>query len=93
LALVLPFYFFLVESAKAYGDALRALVDVTRFDLAETMHLVVPTRADDERSMWSALSNLAAWGMDWPATPQWERDLRRFRKETRMSSRDSDLIP
>jgi hypothetical protein len=72
VALTPLLYSFGVRAAGNYGQALRALVDVSRFELAKAFGIELPEDANAERELWGAVSNLAAWGMGFRMTPVWE---------------------
>ena len=72
LALVALWYSLAVGAAQDYGQSLRALVDIGRFPLAEALGLGIPLNRVEERKMWKALTNLAAWGVGLPKSTEWE---------------------
>lgn len=47
-----------VTQGRAYGQTIRAAVDLHRFDLLSALHLPLPADPGEERQMWA---QLAAW--------------------------------
>lgn len=60
-----------VRAATLYASVLRALVDTTRVDLAKKLGLQLPTSLADERELWGAYSEFAAWGDKWSGADTW----------------------
>lgn len=60
-----------VRAATSYASVMRALVDMTRVDLAEKVGLQLPAKLADERELWDAYSELAAWGDSWGGAAGW----------------------
>ena len=83
VALLIAPYFAYPRAIKAtawYREAVRALADLSRSDLAESMGLEMPDTLAEEREMWHALSNFVAWGPYWAQSDTWAATLEQFRK-------------
>lgn len=52
----LLFYRATVTNLRVYGEAVRATVDLFRFNVLEALHLQLPTDSDAERKLWDLLT-------------------------------------
>lgn len=52
----LMFYRATVTNLRVYGDAVRATVDLFRFDVLKALHLPIPADARGERRTWESLT-------------------------------------
>lgn len=79
-AAIVPLLYRLALNAAAwYAKTLQALVDLARPALAESMGLILPRTLADEQELWTAVTNLAAWGPYWENSPQWTAIVERAR--------------
>jgi hypothetical protein len=60
-----------VRAATSYASSLRALVDMTRRELAQQLGLSLPTNLKAEKELWEAVSQFFAWGRHWPDSERW----------------------
>lgn len=58
-AAALLFYRASVSNLRAFGEAVRATVDLFRFDVLKALHLALPANSDAERALWEK----ATWQM------------------------------
>ncbi len=72
-------YFLAVQAAGWYAKTLRALADLSRLELAKAFNLALPAKLDDERELWTAVTNLVAWGPYWANSREWSTTIQRFR--------------
>jgi hypothetical protein len=63
LALAWLAYRAAVSAATAYGESIRAAVDLQRFTLLEALHLPLPATAEDERALNARLSRFLLQGV------------------------------
>jgi hypothetical protein len=52
----LLFYRVTVTNLRVYGEAVRATVDLFRFNVLEGLHLPRPADSDAERTLWDLLT-------------------------------------
>ena len=72
LALVPLFYNRAISAVAWYSQGMMALVDLTRGKLAEALGLRLPGDLSEERKIWRAVSNYAAWGATgWKDASTW----------------------
>ncbi len=84
------FYAFAVSVAEDYGQALRALVDLSRGELAASLGYRLPDSASEERTFWGELTKLAAWGLEWEGAHKWENATDKLRAPGKAPSPDTD---
>lgn len=72
LAALVPFWYHrAVGSVAWYARSMWALADLCRTDLADRLGLQLPGTLEEERKLWRAVSEYAAWGRGWTKTPEW----------------------
>jgi hypothetical protein len=60
-----------VATVSWYSQGMQALVDLTRGKLAETLGIQLPGDLKEERKIWKAVSDYAAWGPGWTNSADW----------------------
>lgn len=70
--LAVPFWYMrAVGSVAWYARSMWALADLNRGELAERLGIRLPGSIHEERELWKAVSEYAAWGPGWQKTPNW----------------------
>jgi hypothetical protein len=60
-----------VSSVTWYAQGMQALADLSRGRLATALGVRLPEKLDDERELWMAISDYAAWGPGWSESANW----------------------
>lgn len=60
-----------VAAAHEYGSALRGLAELARKPLADALMVEIPSTIEEERKLWEAISDYAAWGRPWNNSKKW----------------------
>ena len=93
-ALMCPFLFYegAVAQAAAWGEEVKAVFDIFRWDLLKKMgYQQTPSTREDERSLWQAITKQALYG-DPPFTPSLDyKDLNGPRPRTVVSTEPADI--
>jgi hypothetical protein len=53
-----------VTNYLAYGQVIRANVDLNRFSLLESLHIRRPSGIREERELWKGLRELSSFGSE-----------------------------
>jgi hypothetical protein len=75
LALLPLWYGRALESVTWYAQGMHALVDLNRGKLADALGLRLPGTLEEERELWEAVSEYAAWGPGWEGSAAWVKVL------------------
>jgi hypothetical protein len=60
-----------VASVAWYSQGMHALADLSRGKLAAALGVRLPGSIAEERTLWNALSDYAAWGPEWGESDAW----------------------